>query len=62
MGHTSGDLLLKIVAKRLKGCLRKTDTVSRWGGDEFTITLSKIKSIKDISMLCNRILKKEFKS
>ena len=60
MGHTSGDQLLKIVAKRLKDCLRKTDTVSRWGGDEFTITLSKIKSIKDISMLCNRILKKEF--
>ena len=60
MGHTSGDLLLKIIAKRLKKCLRETDTVARWGGDEFTIILSKIKQIKDISILCNRILNEEF--
>ncbi|MBI44791.1 MAG: hypothetical protein CMG66_01345 [Candidatus Marinimicrobia bacterium] len=62
MGHTSGDSLLKIIASRLKKCLRKTDTVSRWGGDEFTIILSRIKSMQDISILSNRILNEEFRN
>ena len=62
MGHTCGDSLLKIVSKRIKDCLRKTDTVSRWGGDEFTIILHKIKDIKDISTLASRILNNELKN
>jgi len=60
MGHTSGDTLLRLVSRRLIKCLRKTDTVARWGGDEFTILLTNIKNIRDISILCNRILNKEF--
>lgn len=41
-GHEIGDLLLQDVTVRLKRCLRETDTVSRRGGDEFTIILSEI--------------------
>jgi diguanylate cyclase (GGDEF)-like protein/PAS domain S-box-containing protein len=39
LGHTAGDLLLKEVAGRMAACLRKHDTVGRFGGDEFVLVL-----------------------
>ncbi|MBF0380869.1 MAG: EAL domain-containing protein [Magnetococcales bacterium] len=39
MGHGAGDLLLQEVSSRLQKCLRKSDTVARIGGDEFTAIL-----------------------
>lgn len=38
-GHRKGDEVLKEIAKLIKECLRKVDTIARWGGEEFVIVM-----------------------
>ena len=55
LGHNVGDDLLKEVSSRLLECVRSHDTVARLGGDEFTILLEKVKDIKQITTIAERI-------
>jgi diguanylate cyclase (GGDEF)-like protein len=57
LGHPVGDKLLQSIAKRLVGCVRGSDTVSRQGGDEFVVLLSELKNVEDAAISSRRILK-----
>ncbi len=56
MGHIAGDELLKSVARRLKSCVRESDTVARIGGDEFGLLVTDIESLGNISKVAKKII------
>jgi diguanylate cyclase (GGDEF)-like protein/PAS domain S-box-containing protein len=56
LGHVKGDELLQQVAGRLKGCLRKGDTLARQGGDEFTVVLPELRSRNDALTVAEKFL------
>lgn len=57
LGHASGDQLLQQVAHRLTKCLKHSDTIARWGGDEFTLILPQVGSAQDATQIAKRIIK-----
>jgi diguanylate cyclase (GGDEF)-like protein/PAS domain S-box-containing protein len=56
LGHPIGDKLLQSIAKRLVGCVRNSDTVSRQGGDEFVVLLSEMEQQEDAAISAIRVL------
>lgn len=56
LGHSVGDLLLEKVARRLELVLRSGDTLSRFGGDEFTLLLPALTSDIDAKLIAEKII------
>lgn len=56
LGHDGGDELLKKVAKKLRACVRESDTTARFGGDEFAIILTNLISKNNAGLVAEKII------
>lgn len=55
-GHQAGDKLIQLVAQRLSNLVRAKDTIARFGGDEFAVIQTDLRSREDAAALARRIL------
>ena len=57
LGHPIGDELLKAVAERLRSNTRDSDTVGRFGGDEFALVAGEVSAAADVALLADKLIK-----
>jgi diguanylate cyclase (GGDEF)-like protein len=55
-GHAVGDRLLQTISQRLSHCLRESDTIARWAGDEFTLLLPNLHAARDAALIAQKLL------
>lgn len=58
LGHDQGDLLLIEASKRIRDCVRESDTVARLGGDEFTVILPVLEDVGSVDRIAQSIIEK----
>jgi diguanylate cyclase (GGDEF)-like protein len=56
LGHPAGDAVIIEFGNRLSGLIRSIDTLSRLGGDEFTVVIPALRHVEDVELLCDRII------
>ncbi|OIQ79741.1 cyclic di-GMP phosphodiesterase Gmr [mine drainage metagenome] len=56
LGHQAGDRLLQDAAKRLRSCLRDSDTIARQGGDEFVVLVEQWTEVQDLCDMAGKVL------
>ncbi len=56
LGHGNGDALLKVMAARIRNCIRAEDTAARFGGDEFAILVDNVESPEQAAEIAMRLL------
>lgn len=61
IGHEAGDVLLQIVAERLRNAIRSTDMVARLGGDEFVLLVTDVKKTESVAIIAQKILENVLK-
>jgi diguanylate cyclase (GGDEF)-like protein/PAS domain S-box-containing protein len=55
-GHVMGDELLQLVAKRISDCVRDSDTIARFGGDEFVILLQDVSDMDAVATIATKVI------
>ncbi len=55
-GHDVGDAVLRTVAKRITGCVRRHDPIGRMGGDEFIVVLPDITAAAQVELVAHKLL------
>ena len=56
LGHAVGDQLLKEISQRIRACVRETDTVARFGGDEFGLIQTNLNTVEATADLADRLV------
>lgn len=56
IGHEAGDMLLQIIAERIRSTVRNTDMVARLGGDEFVLLITDVKRTESLAIIAQKIL------